>query len=208
MIETNQMFEAALVTGLFLGYVTLWLVKRRGDMRKTGRDPEVLGKATTPVQVYFARLIKVFTLGVITMIGLHTFGPTSWGALSRFDMLGSFYIDLAGALVGVFGLAICLAAQTTMGGSWRVGIDTENQTKLITHGIFRWIRNPTYLGLFILNLGAWLIWPTPFVATYGLVFFIVMEIQVRCEEEHLMRIHGHDYSNYAKSTRRYLPWVY
>ena len=208
MIESNKTIEAALVTGLFLGYVTLWLVKRRGDMRRTGHDPEVLGKAVTPVQVYFAQLIKVFTLSAIAMIGLHTFGPASWGALSRFDLLDDFHVDLAGALAGVLGLSICLIAQTTMGSSWRVGIDTEKQTKLVTNGIFKWIRNPTYLGLFILNLGVWLIWPTPFVATYGVVFFVVMEIQVRCEEEHLLGIHGGDYVSYIKTTRRYLPWIY
>ena len=114
MIEKSQMFEAALVTGLFLGYVALWLIKRRGNIRKTGRDPEVLAKATTPVQVYFAKMITVFTLGALTMIGLHTFGPTSWALLSRLDLLDSMFVDVAGALVGVLGLSICLVAQRVM----------------------------------------------------------------------------------------------
>jgi protein-S-isoprenylcysteine O-methyltransferase Ste14 len=208
MIETNQIFEALLVTGLFLGYVALWLFKRRRDIRKTGRDPKVLARATTPVQVYFAKMIMVFTLGVLTMFGLHTFGPTSWAIISRFEILNSVYMDISGALVGVLGLSLCLVAQTTMGSSWRVGIDNENQTLLVTNGIFRWTRNPTYLGLFIMNFGVWLIWPTAFVATYALVFFVVMEIQVRCEEEYLLKIHGDDYASYSKETRRYLPWIY
>jgi protein-S-isoprenylcysteine O-methyltransferase Ste14 len=35
-----------------------------------------------------------------------------------------------------------------------------------------------------------------------------MEIQVRCEEEYLLKIHGDDYASYSKETRRYLPWIY
>lgn len=95
-----------------------------------------------------------------------------------------------------------------MGASWRVGIDSARRTELVTRGIFTRIRNPTYLGLHMVNMGFWLIWPTTLVAAYAVLFFVVMDIQVRAEEEHLGKLHGETYRAYVARTRRYLPWIY
>ena len=45
----------------------------------------------------------------------------------------------------MFALIWVLIAQAQMGTSWRIGIDTENETMLITHGIFRLSR--IFLGM-------------------------------------------------------------
>lgn len=47
----------------------------------------------------------------------------------------------------MFALIWVLIAQAQMGTSWRIGIDTENETMLITHGIFRLSRNSIFLGM-------------------------------------------------------------
>jgi protein-S-isoprenylcysteine O-methyltransferase Ste14 len=200
--------ETALVASLFAGYVALWAIKRRRMIGAKGLDPEVLAKATSPVQAYFAELVHVFTVLVIGLIALHGFQLSSMGLTARLDVLERLTFDIVGGVLGVVGLFICWLAQRTMGESWRVGIDKENGTVLITNGIFRRIRNPTYLGLHIVNLGVWFIWPTAATGFYAVLFFVVMEIQVRAEEEHLIAQHGDRYRRYAKSSRRYLPWIY
>jgi protein-S-isoprenylcysteine O-methyltransferase Ste14 len=200
--------EPLIVIVLFIGYIVLWKRKRLQDIRLTGVDPQVLSRAKTPVQVYFARLLLFMTAMVVAIIGLHTFAPKTWPPLVRVTALDSLSVDMIGGLVGVFGLSICALAQTTMGSSWRVGIDTEHPTDLITIGIYKYVRNPTYLGLHLVNLGLWFIWPTTMVAFYAVLFFIVMDIQVRAEEEHLYKTHGEVYQTYAATSRRYLPWIY
>ncbi len=126
----------------------------------------------------------------------------------RLPSLGEGLIDHVGFAVGILGLAICALAQRTMGQSWRVGIDEVRRTDLVTRGIFRYVRNPTYLGLNLVNVGFWLIWPTAAVAIFVLTFSIVMEIQVRCEEVHLLCLHGEAFRAYRNRTWRYLPWIY
>lgn len=200
--------EAVSVVALFLGYVGLWRLKRNRDIHRTGVDPEVLARATTPVQAYFAGLVWLMTAFVVAIIGLHTFAPDIWPPLVRVGVLESGWFDLLGGGLGVVGLGLCALAQSTMGSSWRVGIDTDRRTDLVTGGIYRWIRNPTYLGLHIMNLGLWLIWPTTLVAGHVLLFFIVMDLQVRAEEEHLAAVHGETYRAYVARTRRYLPIIY
>jgi protein-S-isoprenylcysteine O-methyltransferase Ste14 len=113
-------------------------------------------------------------------------------------------VDLTGFLIGMCGLIICAVAQRTMGSSWRVGIDETRVTELVITGIFQYSRNPTYLGLYLLLIGIWLIWPTWAMGLLAVIFYILLEIQVRCEESHLLKIHGKDYSDDCARTRRYL----
>lgn len=207
-MNTSRIVEVAIVVSMFLVYLGLWRLKRTRDICRTGIDPEVLARARTPVQAYFAKLVRIMTLLVVAIIGLHAFVSDAWPPLVRVPALDSWHFDLLGGCLGVAGLALCALAQRTMGFSWRVGIDIDRRTDLVTGGVYRWIRNPTYLGLHLVNLGLWLIWPTTLVAGYVALFFIVMDIQVRCEEEHLLTSHGKSYREYVARTWRYLPGVY
>lgn len=206
-MTASRMIEVTTVVALFLGYLILWRIKRARDIRMDGIDPQVLTRASTPVQAYFARLVRFMTASVVAIIGLHTFAPETWPPLARLGAVDSGLFDLIGGVLGAAGLALCRLAQATMGSSWRVGIDSERPSVLVTAGIYRWIRNPTYLGLHLVNLGLWLIWPTTLVAAYVVLFFIVMDIQVRCEEEFLLDLHGDEFRIYLSHTRRYLPWI-
>jgi protein-S-isoprenylcysteine O-methyltransferase Ste14 len=200
--------ETLLVVILFLAYLTLWRIKRQSQIRKVGLDPEVLAQADTPVQAYFAVLLRLLSGFVVLIICLHAMALDAWPPLVRFTGLDTVPVDLFGFALGLLGLGICALAQVTMGHSWRVGIDAKRRSALVTKGIYRWIRNPTYLGLHVMNLGVWFVWPTTMVAGYVLVFILVLEFQVRCEEEHLVKVHGASFKRYVGETWRYLPWVY
>ena len=127
---------------------------------------------------------------------------------SRIEIINSSTFDIIGFLTGLTGLSLCLYAQVKMGSSWRVGIDEKVKTDLITTGLYKYIRNPTYLGLFVLNIGVWLIWPTWTIFILNFVFILFLDIQVRCEEDYLYAIHGEKYGDYKKRTKRYIPFVY
>jgi protein-S-isoprenylcysteine O-methyltransferase Ste14 len=119
-----------------------------------------------------------------------------------------FYFDVAGFFIGVAGLMLCRIAQSIMGKSWRVGIDAETESRLITNDIYKYIRNPTYTGLFMLFAGVWLIFPTVLFTIWIIVFFLLLEVQVRCEEEYLLQVHGEKHVQYSQGTKRYIPWLY
>ena len=103
---------------------------------------------------------------------------------------------------------ICRIAQLTIGKSWRVGIDENAKPGLITHGVYKYMRNPTYTGLYLLCISIWIINPTFLYSYWILAFFIMMEFQVRCEEEYLESQYGIEYLDYCKQTKRYLPMIY
>ncbi|HSZ75684.1 MAG TPA: isoprenylcysteine carboxylmethyltransferase family protein, partial [Rhizomicrobium sp.] len=94
--------------------------------------------------------------------------------------------------------------QLGMGASWRVGIDSEHRTGLVTRGLYRFSRNPIYVGMFMVLLGVFL--ETPNAVTLALLFTLSVAVstQVRLEEDYLSQQHGAAYAAYRTSARRWI----
>ena len=84
-------------------------------------------------------------------------------------------------------------------------IPFEKSTSLLTHGIYRYTRNPIYLGMLIILAGAavFLGSLTPFLVL-PVFFFIIQEGYIRHEEPFLERIFGEQYRAYRRRVRRWL----
>ncbi len=67
-------------------------------------------------------------------------------------------LAVAGASVGIGGLAVVLLAIRQLGESTRVGLPAD-ATEFKTHGLYRYSRNPIYTGLFVGCLGSCLLVP-------------------------------------------------
>jgi len=106
------------------------------------------------------------------------------------------------------GLATMFWSQMTMGASWRIGVDSKEQTELVTRGIFSFVRNPIYSSGFLMSLGMFLILPVPWMALSVIILILGVEVQVRAVEEPLLRTsHGMKYSDYTAKVGRFVPGV-
>lgn len=202
MIIANSVFTIA----LFITYLALWYIKRKELFKTEGAEANVLPRSTQPTQKYFAKLERILTGSIVLIIPAHLFFRNQFALTAYLEPLDIMSIKITGFLIGIAGLAICRIAQVTIGKSWRVGIDNQAKTGLITHGIYRLIRNPTYTGLFILCAGIWLLNPTYLYGSWILLFILTIEFQVRCEEEYLTVLYGNQYLEYLKRTKRYFPF--
>lgn len=127
--------------------------------------------------------------------------------LAGFDPLVEIgWLRAVGAVVAAVGIALTFLAQTNMGSEWRIGIDTEERTGLVTEGAFRLVRNPIFSAMIVSGVGLALM-VTNVVAIVGVVALIVaIELQVRfVEEPHLHRLHGDAYRGYAARVGRFVP---
>ncbi|RCX16339.1 protein-S-isoprenylcysteine O-methyltransferase Ste14 [Anaerobacterium chartisolvens] len=203
-----NIIEIVFVVTLFIFYTVLWKVKQMRQIKRSGINPGVMAASSSNVQKYMDKLTKVLTVYTLIIIVLHSLQIQLGSLFNRIEALSCVWFDIAGYLTGLAGLSICLYAQLKMGSSWRVGIDERVKTDLVTTGLYKYIRNPTYLGLFMLNIGVWLIWPTFSIFLLNIVFILFLDIQVRCEEDHLYSVHGNSYDEYKKRTKRYIPFIY
>jgi protein-S-isoprenylcysteine O-methyltransferase Ste14 len=104
----------------------------------------------------------------------------------------------------VVGEAIRLAGVAAAGSVTRRR--SRNVQQLVTYGIFAWVRNPLYVGNFLIWMGfvtiSGVLWFLPFAVV---LFAVEYELIVRYEEGVLESIFGRDYLEYKNSTPRWIP---
>jgi len=194
------------VPALALALYLVWALLAFGvrtwiQLRRTG-DTGFRGLRGDPGSVEWwagALFVLALLIGVAApVIGLLDVQP-----LDGFD---SAAVQVGGVVVTVVGIVLTLLAQLAMGDSWRVGVDHNERTVLVTSGPFSIVRNPIYSAMsvtavgLVLLVGNWL-------ALLGLVVLATaLELQVRVvEEPHLLAMHGDGYRRYAARVGRFVP---
>lgn len=112
----------------------------------------------------------------------------------------------AGLALLAAGIALVAVAQRQMGASLRVGLPPE-PTALVSRGLFRWTRNPIYLGMLLALAGVALVAPGVWSVSVWLAAAAAIGIQTRLEERHLGARHGEAYRRYAARVGRFLPGI-
>ena len=128
------------------------------------------------------------------------------GALEPIDALVGAAGNAIGAVLAIVGLGATLAAQIAMGTSWRIGVDPDERTDLVTQGPFGLVRNPIFSAMIPTGLGLALMVPNIAALAGFAALVIALELQVRVvEEPYLLRAHGSVYARYAASVGRFVP---
>ncbi len=144
----------------------------------------------------FAVLLGVFTLRAgWPHLGQFT-GPLQWAHASK--------IQLLGLLVMLEGAVVAALAQFMMGREWRIGVPDREPSQLVERGLFRFSRNPVFLGMTSMFLGAVLIAPNALTLTSFSLAIFAMSIQIRLEETHLSSKLGSAYDAYRVRVRRWI----
>jgi protein-S-isoprenylcysteine O-methyltransferase Ste14 len=113
-----------------------------------------------------------------------------------------------GVLLAVAGIFLTFFAQLAMGDAWRIGVDSEERTDLVTDGPFRLVRNPIYSAMIPTVLGLALMVPSVVAIAGFLALALALELQVRSvEEPYLLRTHGDSFADYAMRVGRFVPGV-
>jgi len=152
------------------------------------RYREILRKTIPPVYFLAALLLMLLLANLLPLVHL-VYVP----------------LRICGGVIILAGLIL------TATGAWTFKrADTpvrpfEQATTLVTAGVYRYTRNPMYLGLLIMLIGAWIalgkLSPLLIIPVF---FFVIREGFVLPEEEFLEKIFGDQYRNYRSRVRR---WV-
>lgn len=111
-------------------------------------------------------------------------------------------LRIAGIIIGVIAVIIFAMATITMKNSWRVGIP-EEKTSLITAGIYKWSRNPAFVGFDLLYLSTCLMFFNVPLVVVSVWAAVMLHLQILQEEVHMHNMFGEEYDEYRKHTLRY-----
>lgn len=171
--------------------------------KQTGVNPFVFG-STDKAHDYIGRVYKLMVLLTWVSIGIFSFYPSWYQYLMPVHYLDIEWLRTTGLILLVVSFLWTSLAQYQMSKSWRIGIDYEEKTELISHGLFNYSRNPVFLGVLVSYLGTFFIIPNVLSFSILLVTLVIMQMQVRLEEEYLEEVQGQDYLDYKTQVRRWL----
>ena len=171
--------------------------------KTTGVNPYKFGKSES-THDYVGVLFRLTILAVALVVILFAFLPSLYEYLVPISYLTNSALSIIGQILLTLAVGWVLIAQVHMQKSWRIGIDENVKTELIQTGLFKISRNPIFLGMRIMLLGLFLVLPN--AATLVTLFSgeLLIQIQVRLEEEFLNRTHGEAYRTYRKQVRRWI----
>lgn len=142
----------------------------------------------------------IYGMAAISIVGIILFSyvfktgilTSAW--ILIFRLAGAFFI-VSGSIIWFI-------------GALRSGLDESiAENKLKKDGIYAWVRNPIYSGIWILSSGICLMWHNVFLLIIPLINWIIMTIVLKnTEEKWLLKLYGEEYAQYKKSVNRCIPW--
>ena len=181
------LFVLAVFYGIYFGKVLVQ--KRRGiRTRQIGRRKE---KELHTVET----LMSIATLGApIAQLMSIAFGWNHLPSGARFT----------GFIVGMLGDTIFLLSVLCMKDSWRAGIPDKDKTELVTIGIYRYSRNPAFLGFDFMYAGVLLMYGNLLTLGFSIFAMVMLHLQILQEERYLVNTFGAPYQEYCRHVFRYL----
>ncbi len=187
-----------------------WLkrMEKRGSFSRHGIVRNVIKKDI----LYFGiPAFTVFLLGLIVSgrDGYDGLVGAIWELVKDPQKLRLLSIwNIAGLSLFVVGLTIALVAVFTLRRFYSSTLVIRKDHQLITHGIYRFIRHPIYLGVIMVFIGV-----SVFTSSlYGLLIMLalipIFLNRIKMEERMLTEEFGDAYRTYKETTRKLIPFIY
>ena len=171
--------------------------------RKTGINPVVL-KHTDDAHGFIGRASKVLLALTAAAVLIYSCLPNVYPYLTPVTWLDRGWLRSTGIALLIASLLWTILAQAHLGSSWRIGIDTEHKTQLVQRGVFSISRNPIFTGMMVTLLGFVFVTPNMVTVLVLVLGVVLINIQVRLEEEYLKSMHGDEYIRYSQRVRRWI----
>ncbi len=188
---------------LILYMLVAFVIPTYRTYKQTGINPITFGKNDN-AHDYIGFIMKVLIVLLFVAVLTYSMSEKMYSYIVPISYLQTQILTITGLALIHIALVWITIAQFQMSNSWRIGIDEENKTKLVTDGVFLISRNPIFLGMIISVLGLFFIVPNALTFFLTITTYIIIQIQIRLEEEFLQKQHAQDYVNYKLKTKRLL----
>lgn len=116
------------------------------------------------------------------------------------------------AILGVVALCGALLlfyrSHADLGRNWSISLEIRNEHRLVTTGIYRFVRHPMYSSFFLLAVAQLMLLPNWFAGATGLIGVgMLYAFRIRQEERMMTERFGAEYRDYVAHTARLIPWL-
>jgi protein-S-isoprenylcysteine O-methyltransferase Ste14 len=205
-IQSTSQYIPLIFSLIFIGVLFWYRVIRFARIH--GRSPIVPSRFEDySAHALLSRWLIAFFVMILLLASVAAFWPQG---LERVDLLyrrDRTNLLASGILLGVIAGLLVWRGQADMDASWRIGINAAERTQLVTRGLFRFCRNPIYLGLQVGLGGFFLLLPGYLTFILLLQGLMLLHVQTRLEEEYLLRCHQDKYLEYCAAVGRFVPFL-
>jgi len=165
---------------------------------------------TLALMVAMSEIVKPVLFEAVVLIGFVAWALLGlWvDALLGLRMILAWPYNYLGIVPVLGGVALRFWASSTI---FNTGNGTPLYTRpakaLVMTGPYRLIRNPLYLGGFMIYLGIVMAIPSPFLATLGLIGLPIIYIGITREEKGLQGRFGEDCRRYKQNVPGWIPRI-
>ena len=136
------------------------------------------------------------------------FGVSAWQLVKRGSLVLLSVPGLAGAVLFVVGFAILMVAHFTLWQFYSSTLIIRKDHQLITHGVYRFVRHPIYLGTIMACIGVALFVSSLYGPLILLALIPIFLNRIRIEERLLTEEFGDQYRAYQETTGKLLPFIH
>lgn len=188
----------------FFTYLVLTMILPTWRVKKqTGKNAFVVPKDDSAAG-FIGKIFRLLFLMAFVALAVHAFFPGYEKYLLPAYFMENEIVMWIGMAILHISLLIIVVAQIQMARSWRIGFDEKEKTELVEKGLFRISRNPIFLGMVLTMLGLFLVLPNAVTLLAMVMTYVVLQIQIRMEEEYLRKVQGEEYLDYLRRVRRWI----
>ncbi|WP_133471315.1 methyltransferase family protein [Paraglaciecola marina] len=186
---------------LFFGIAVIW--RNYKVSKQIGSNAYKLNQKSG-VEAIIATYFKYLPLLPIAIYVVYVLFPTQYLLMGPIGLVNHTIFKWVGLGLLIFSFIWVVLAQSQMGASWRIGIDHDQKTDFIQKGLFKYSRNPIFVGIIIISFGYFLILPNAITLVTLALDILLIQVQVTMEEDHLNEQYGKSYIDYCQGVRRWL----
>lgn len=191
------LFATSFEAIVFSSVVLLWILSEiiGGGilpwLRRGGRDIKKKDSGS---------VLIIRVLMYISVLAAIFFAIKNMAMLPEWSFYPGIFLILVGILVRQWAIFV-------LGRFFTTAVGVQNSQKVVNYGPYRFVRHPSYLGLFIIILGIGL----ALHSWGGIIVLLVMNglafgYRIQIEEKVLVSELGEDYIQYMKRTKRIIPF--
>jgi protein-S-isoprenylcysteine O-methyltransferase Ste14 len=178
-----------------------WYVIRYPHDRRSKRTAVRHDKADLAERILMS--ISLTGLGIVPI----AYVATDFGGFADYPF--SPVQGWIGAVLFACSLYLFYRTHRDLGRNWSVTLRMREEHRLITNGVYAYVRHPMYTAFFLWALAQAFLLPNWIAGPAGFVGFGTLYLfRVGREEKMMLETFGEEYRHYSARTKRLLPWIH